>query len=239
MNYQDVFRVMQKTGMENDPAFADVKFLIQPIPMMDGCPLGLYVPERKDIILPPEFSPAALYHEIGHAYGDYHYHNLSEQYAESFRRQYMNNGALYVGSDFLRLARMGRLFKEGESGRVDIAVRRLPDAAELAKMRAVFSRINEPPPKVTAQYDGDLPVVHIDFTKGFDWFVIIGGVLISIIVADLAALAYAIYKANQEFPWILPLTLGAIASGFIIYGAYRYSKSHPGSFSRSPVPARR
>lgn len=212
---------MKETGMEKDPAFTHVNFLIQPIPMMDGCPLGLYVPERRDIILPPEFVPAALYHEIGHAYGHFHDHNLSEPYAEAFRQKYMkDNGAVYVGSNFQRLSKMGRLFQEGERGRVDIAVRRMPTAAELAAMRLTFSGINEPPPKVWATYEG-MPVLHIDFTKGVDFLIIIGGVLIGLVIATLGALAYAVYKVNRDMPWLLPLTIAGAASAFILWAVAR------------------
>jgi hypothetical protein len=232
MNYTDIFRIMKETGLEQDPAFTRVNFLIQPIPMMDGCPLGLYVPERKDIILPPEFIPAAAYHEIGHAYGDYHDHNISEQYAEAFRKKYMgNNAAVYVGSNFPRLKKMGRIFQEGEKGRVDIAVRRMPTAAELADMRATFSGVNEPSPKVWASYDG-MPVLHIAFTKGADWFVIIAGALMGIVVAAVGALAYAIYKVANDMPWVVPLTIAGAGAGLLLWAAYR-------SWKRGTLPARR
>ncbi len=232
MNYTDIFRIMKATGMERDPAFTRVNFLIQPIPMMDGCPLGLYVPERKDIILPPEFLPAAAYHEIGHAYGDYHDHNLSEQYAEAFRKKYMgDNGAVYVGSNFPRLSKMGRLFNEGDRGRVDIAMKRMPTTAELAAMKETFSEINEPPPRVWASYEG-LPVLHIDFTKGADWFVIIGGVLVGLIVATIGALAYAVYKVAHDMPWIVPLTIVGAGAGLLLWAAYN-------SYKKGTLPVRR
>lgn len=237
MDYRDVFQVMSQTGLANDPAFANTKFLIQPIPAMPGCPLGLYVPERKSIILPPEFTPAAIYHEIGHAYGDYYHHNLSEQFAESFRRKYVpDKAALYTGRNFNLLAKMGRLFQEGEKGHVVFAVNQFPTAAALDKISSQFTATaamyHERPPRVWAAYEGDSPVLHIDFTMGADWFMIIGTVLVAIIVADLGAIAYAIYKVNKELPWVLPLTLIALVSGLTLYGAYRHSQSHPGAFQR-------
>jgi hypothetical protein len=232
VNYTDIFRIMKETGMETDPAFSHVNFLIQHIPMMDGCPLGLYVPERKDIILPPEFIPAAAYHEIGHAYGDYHDHNLTEQYAENFRKQYMGgNGAVYVGSDFPRLQKMGRIFREGERGRVDIAVKRMPTAMELDAMRQTFSGVNERPPKMWATYEG-MPVLHIDFTKGADWFVIIGGVLVGLVIATIGALAYAIYKVAHDMPWLVPLTIAGAGAGLLLLAAYN-------SYKKGNLPVRR
>lgn len=97
MGYNDIYSTMVKTGLSSEPAFMDTSFVLAPIPCYDGrCPLGLYDPDTRTVILPPEFSEAALLHELGHRYDHYYSRsgNLSEDFAESFRKKYSNGNAM-------------------------------------------------------------------------------------------------------------------------------------------------
>ncbi len=89
MDARTIDRVMFGKGLAADPAFQDLLFLIQPIPRTNGCPpRGLYFHDTSTIVLPPEGDESTLLHEVGHRYGDFHYHDLSEEFAEYFRMWY-------------------------------------------------------------------------------------------------------------------------------------------------------
>lgn len=203
----DIDRVMTEKGLATNPAFNRLDILIQPIPKLNGCPLGLYIPERSQIILPADFSEAAFYHELGHRHGHYYYDNLSEQYAESFRSKYQGGSALlYVGDDFSRLAKFGHLYEEGESGAVEVALQRPLNSAQLEEIKAQFLGYGERPPKIT-HYVSEVPMLRIDFTKGVDWPVIIGTTMTGIVLVTAGAIFYAIYKVSRDMPWLVPLTI--------------------------------
>lgn len=95
MTYEDIFAVIQNLGLLQEPAFQQLTFVIEPIPCDNsGCALGLYDPNRGVIILPPQFLESALIHELGHRYGHYYYNDLSEAFAEKFRRHYLPGSVL-------------------------------------------------------------------------------------------------------------------------------------------------
>lgn len=123
MDFPEIDQVLLAKGLLNDPAFQNLHFLIEEIPRSDGCPLGLYYSDNSTIILPPDATEATLFHELGHRHGDYYYGDLSEGYAENFRKIYQAKGKvlLYAGSDFSRLPKFGALFEEGERGAVEMA----------------------------------------------------------------------------------------------------------------------
>jgi hypothetical protein len=87
MNYQDVNRVINQMGMDNEPAFYDVGIAIRPFTKNEPGVLGLYYPGAETIVVPPEGKDSVLQHELGHRHGHFHYNDLTEQYAEKFRAE--------------------------------------------------------------------------------------------------------------------------------------------------------
>ena len=118
MDFQAIDQFMKQTGLATEPAFDYLHFLTENIPSSENRRiLGLYYPEgdtEKDgfgylppstIILPLDSSESTLLHELGHRYGHFYYDNLSEEFAENYRRaQEKKLQPVYAG----RLAR----FKE-------------------------------------------------------------------------------------------------------------------------------
>ncbi|MFH1031116.1 MAG: hypothetical protein V1767_00895 [Chloroflexota bacterium] len=97
MKYTDIDKILERRGLNHDPAFEDVTVKISPIePDEKGrTALGLYFPEDKLIVLPPSLStePNSLgetvtLHEFSHRHGHYYYNNLTEQYAENERQRW-------------------------------------------------------------------------------------------------------------------------------------------------------
>ena len=88
MDARTIDRMMFGKGLAADPAFQGLLFLIQPIPRTNGCPRGLYFHDTSTIVLPPEADESTLLHEVGHRYGDFHYGDLSEEFAEKFRMRF-------------------------------------------------------------------------------------------------------------------------------------------------------
>lgn len=134
MNFPEIDQILLTKSLAANPAFDDLNILIEPIPCTNGCPLGLYFPVQEwspiiqgvmpehTIVLPPDALEGALFHELGHRHGHYYYDDLSEKYAENFRKQYQKGRALlYLGNDFNILPRFGALFEEGEGGAVEMA----------------------------------------------------------------------------------------------------------------------
>lgn len=124
MEYQMIDSVLAKKSLATDPAFDDLVISIKPIPSFNGCPLGLYYPDTGTIVLPPDALEPALLHELGHRHGHYYYGDLSEGYAEDFRKIYQPKGRalLYAGNHFENLSKFGVLFEEGEKGAVEVAL---------------------------------------------------------------------------------------------------------------------
>ncbi len=88
MDARTIDRVMYGKGLAADPAFQALTIIIEPIPCFNGCPLGLYYHDTRTIVVPPEADESTLLHELGHRYGDFHYQDLSEEFAERFRVGY-------------------------------------------------------------------------------------------------------------------------------------------------------
>ena len=88
MDASTIDRVMYGKGLAADPAFQDLLIIIEPIPCFNGCPRGLYFHDTKTIVVPPHEGEPVLLHELGHRYGDFYYHDLSEEFAEHFRMWY-------------------------------------------------------------------------------------------------------------------------------------------------------
>ena len=219
MDFQDIQIIMANKNLASNPAFDDLKILIEPIPCFNGCPLGLYYPDNALIVLPPDATKGALFHELGHRYGHFYYDDLSERYAENFRKKYEKGKTLlYAGSDFNRLPNFGTIFEEGEKGAVEVALFQpitrsdLDDfGIELYRHRSPFEKSPE------VRYgNNSTPWVRVEFTKGVDWLVIIGSVLTATILAGVGAIGYAVYKTSKDMPWMVPLALAATGSFLLL-----------------------
>lgn len=103
MNYPEIDAFMQYHGLDREPAFDLLHFLIEPIPpQQNRVILGLYFPEGEHartgygylppstIILPQDSTVDTLLHELGHRYGDYYYNDISEKFAEDYRINFPN-----------------------------------------------------------------------------------------------------------------------------------------------------
>ncbi len=101
MEFTDIDRFMRENGLADEPAFDQLNFLTETIPPQGKkIILGLYFPEGErphtpfgplppsTIILPPDANVDTLLHELGHRYGDYHYNDISEEFAENYRKHH-------------------------------------------------------------------------------------------------------------------------------------------------------
>lgn len=209
MTYEEIDQIMLAKGIADDPAFNNLHFLIEEIPCFDGCPLGLFYPDTATIILPPSATDSALLHELGHRHGHYYHNDLSELYAENFRRAHEKGRALlYVGSHFENLPRLGGLFEEGEKGAVEMTFDRPLTRDELYELKSQFYGYGEALPKFFYGED-PTPFVRIEFTQGVSWPVIIGSTMAGLTVLTAASLGYALYKTAENMPWIMPVSLFA------------------------------
>jgi len=138
MDYSEIDSIMLSKGLYNDPAFGDeLTIIIEPMPNLNGCPLGLYYPDTATIIIPPDATESALLHELGHRHADYYYNDLSERLAENFRKRFQKGKALlYMGNHLERLPEFGVLFEEGEKGAVEIALSQPLSSDELYEIRS-------------------------------------------------------------------------------------------------------
>lgn len=233
MDYSDIRWIMNSRGMANDPAFLTANYSIHPIPRFNGCPLGLYFPLEErvpelglipegTIIVPPQAEEGTLFHELGHRHGDYYFNDLSEGYAEQYRKRYQKGAVarLYTGSDFERLPAFGRLFEEGERGAVEVSL-----AAPL---------LEEEVADISRQLDYGVERAHlisrdstlrVEFTQGFDWPTIIAGVMAGSVAVLVGILGYSVYKIAKEAPWVFPValvtTLLAVGGG-LYFASRRY-----------------
>lgn len=143
MDYGEIDRFMKSTGLANDPAFDYLHFVDEPITATkDGRKiLGLYYPEKahdlwgyippSTIHLPPDGSEETLKHELGHRYGHYYYNDLSEEYAERWRKAHEGGG------DIMRLVASDRCqgCPEMEQGRSRVCM--FCELGGAPKMRSV------------------------------------------------------------------------------------------------------
>jgi len=217
MDYQMIDQVMLAKGLASDPAFDALVISIEPIPCFNGCPLGLYYPGTGAIVLPPDGTDAALLHELGHRHGHYYYNDLSETYAEDFRKIYQAKGKtlLYAGNNIEKLPKFGSLFEEGESGAVEVALLRPLTPDGLSQIKNQLYSYPESPRGVYYQ-DGKDPVLRIEFTKGVDWMVIIGATLAGFVALTIGIMGYAIYKVAETSPWVTPVTIIGTVSAIIL-----------------------
>lgn len=220
MNYTEIDSIMARRSLTTDPAFDDLVISIESIPCFNGCPLGLYYPDTKTVVMPPDGLESALLHELGHRHGHYYYDDLSERYAEYFRKIYQPKGRvlLYQGNHFENLHKFGVLFEEGEKGAIEIALSQPLTYDELYEIKDSLCSYPEPPPKIRYM-SGEIPVISFEFTKGVDWLVIIGATLAGTIVAGVGAIGYAIYKTADATPWVIPVALAGIGAFFILRSA--------------------
>lgn len=235
MDYETIDSIMAAKGLATNPAFDDLTIAIEPIPCFNSCPLGLYFPveewspnlqrvvSRQTIVLPPDATEGALFHELGHRHGHYHYDNLSERYAEDFRKKYQKGRALlYLGNDLGVLPRFGALFDEGEKGAVEIALLQPLTPDELYEIRSQLYSYGETP-KVSSG-NSEVPWVRVEFTKGIDWLVIISAVAAGVVVLTAASLGYALYKTAEKLPWIMPVSLFAFGAYIVLRSATSEAK---------------
>ena len=209
MDYPEVDEILIRHGLAQEPAFDKVGIAIRPIPEMDGCPLGLYYPDSATIVIPPDGYESVLLHELGHRYGHYYYDNLSEPFAEDYRRRYQKgNAIMYSGPDFARLPKFDRLFQEGERGMLSLAFSVAPSEEDLTGIQEEFGRYSqgERIPRLTYSEE-HLPTVTVHFQKGVEWLVIAGAVMAGSLVLSAAAVGYAVYKIAKDMPW-LPVAIG-------------------------------
>lgn len=82
-----------------DPAFESVTFVIDEPPSILGIPtMGAYFPDTRTIVLAPDANEACALHELGHGHGHFYSNDLSEGYAENFRKIYQGNHNPYHSS---------------------------------------------------------------------------------------------------------------------------------------------
>ncbi len=225
MDYSAVGAIMSAKGITSEPAWRDLNVLVAPTPNMDGCPLGLYFPDFKLVQVPPDASEAVLLHELGHRYGHFHFQDLSERFAEQYRKRYqLGSVQLYMGNDFNRLPKFGRIFEEGERGAIEIAFKQPPTMAQLLALKQPFYGHGEALPRFYYRCDS-YPSVRVEFTKGVDWMVILGASLAGAVVATVGVIGYAVYKISKELPWVIPVSLLGTGLFFLLRAAARQARA--------------
>jgi len=217
MTYQEIDQILLAKGLSTDPAFDALKIAVETIPSTNGCPLGLYYPDTALVILPPDGTEGALLHELGHRHGHYYYNDLSEVYAEAFRKIYQPKGRalLYCGNHFESIPKFGPLFEEGERGAVEVAFAYPLTPGELSEIRSHLNSYGENP-RAVYYGDGDIPFLRVEFTKGIDWMVFIGSTLAGLAAATAGIMGYAIYKVSEDKPWITPVLFFGIPASILL-----------------------
>lgn len=226
MDYSEIDQILSKKSLSSDPAFNALTISIEPTPDMDGCPLGLYYPDPPaTVIIPSTALEGTLLHELGHRHGHYYYDDLSEDYAEYFRKIYQPKGRalLYRGNHFENLSKFGSLFREGEKGAVEIAMLRPLTRGELHQIESSFYGYGEATPKLYCG-GGEAPWVRIEFTTGVNWMVIIGASMAASVLATVGALGYAVYKVSADLPWIVPVSVLGTGMFFLLRAMAREAK---------------
>jgi len=95
MDFKQLDSILERHGIQHDPAFDNLKVAIAPLPYPynDGQTLGLYYPdadralgiEGGTTIFPPDCDEDTVLHEFGHRKGHVLTGDLSEQAAEQYR----------------------------------------------------------------------------------------------------------------------------------------------------------
>lgn len=114
MDYQAIDSFMKRNGLDKDPAFENLHFLNEPIPATkQKTILGLYFPEGSElhhqygelppstIILPEDADTSTLLHELGHRHGHYYHNDISEPYAEEYRK--LHEGQIKIREPAMRV----------------------------------------------------------------------------------------------------------------------------------------
>ncbi len=94
MDYAEFQAILNKHGVSAEPAFEDPNFLVRIAPLPEeysSIALGLYYPDEQRMWVPPESSEATILHELGHRHGHWHQNDISEPYAEVYRRGKMRS----------------------------------------------------------------------------------------------------------------------------------------------------
>lgn len=118
MSYPEIRDIMVEKGLAQDPVFRNLNFAIvdSQLPCLpEGCPLGLYFPDQeyikglgivppRTIVIPYDCSEGVLLHELGHHYGNVYKNNLSEAFAEDFRRKYGGAVPAMACAQFARMS---------------------------------------------------------------------------------------------------------------------------------------
>jgi len=106
MDYDAFDKLLNKKGLNSEPAFENVLVQISPLPRMQGNPLGLYYSEEDPMLnvkpgtiwIPPESDDQTALHELGHRYYHFHAGDLSEESAEFYRHKY-SSPSMYMATD--------------------------------------------------------------------------------------------------------------------------------------------
>jgi len=224
MDYREIDQAMRSKSLAADPAFSDLHFLVESIPCFNGCPLGLYYPDTATIILPPDGTIAALMHELGHRHGHYYYGDLSEQYAENYRKAYQGGKVLlYSGNRVSSFPSFAALFNEGEKGIVEVALGGQMTLDQLREIKSPFYSYGEAVPRCFYG-NSENPWVRFEFTKGVDWMTIIGATLAGTVVATVGIIGYAIYKVSETLPWIIPVSAFGVGLAFLLRAMAREAR---------------
>lgn len=228
MDYAMVDQIINSHGFASEPAFKNVGVSIHEISPMDiggrrVCPLGLYWPGSGTIVIPPDGHESTLLHELGHRYGDYYRGDLSEQFAEYFRKKYQGGTALmYSGRDLAKLPQLGTLWEEGESGVLEMHSDRPVSPAMMDRLYYGLQARSQGEPVPRLYADGSN--VRMDFTRGVDWTVIVGAIGGGALLASMAAMGYSMYKVAKDSPWVVPTvimgSLIAITAGLSLASRY-------------------
>lgn len=215
----EVPSALVRSGLSAEPGLQDITYEFRPIPCYNGCPLGLYDSDTRTIILPPVYLEATLFHEWGHAMGDFYYEDLSEPYAEWFRKS-LGGGSLVPladlpPEDFSRLASFECLFQPGERGAVEMGMAAVdPDMVET--FRAGL------PPGAVLSAGNDF--LRVEFTKGtvpfLPYIVPLGAVFLA------GMLGFGVFKVEEAVARnIIPIALIGGAT-LLVYGlANSYMRS--------------
>lgn len=216
MDYAAVRQIISAHGLDSEPAFQNLFIAVQPVQCEDGvCPLGLYYPDLRLVVVPPtqsvDIGESVLLHELGHRHGHFYYNNLTEGYAESYRMKHQNGVAtMYSGNNVVMLQKLGSVFNDGEKGVIELRFGQPLTSEHLRIIRSRYAGYGEQQPRCL-YFPGPNPIVRIEFTKGVDWLAITGATLAVSALATVGVLAYAVYKISQDMPWI-PMTI-AIGAG--------------------------
>jgi hypothetical protein len=98
MDFVEVDRIIKSHGFDSEPAFTNVYVSVSDIPQEMNA-LGLYYPNEQLIVIPPNGEESVFIHELGHRYGHFYFNNLTEEFAEEFRKRYEYNSVHAFGRD--------------------------------------------------------------------------------------------------------------------------------------------